>query len=155
MRPGNAAWACPPSRPCALEGTLATDQQPRAPFDADADGYVPGEGVGVLVLKRLADAIRDGDRIRAVIRGIGAAPTIRSKHVSRPSSVTEDGRDPARGNRHLGDRWLGPAATDPGSLEGRAKVGGTRAAAVGRLADRADRPHKVPRRWLRSAESAY
>ena len=43
------------------------------PFAADADGMLPGEGVGVVVLKRLADAERDGDRIYAVMQGVGLA----------------------------------------------------------------------------------
>ena len=42
-------------------------------FGEGGDGYIPGEGVGIVVLKRLADAERDGDRIYAVIRGTGVS----------------------------------------------------------------------------------
>ncbi|HEX5720804.1 MAG TPA: SDR family oxidoreductase, partial [Thermoanaerobaculia bacterium] len=50
------------------EGILSPDGHCRA-FDAEARGTVPGSGVGVVVLKRLSDALTDGDEIRAVIRG--------------------------------------------------------------------------------------
>jgi len=43
------------------------------PFDARADGAVPGEGAAALVLKRAADAARDGDRVYALIKGLGFA----------------------------------------------------------------------------------
>src|SRR5262249_37840604 len=43
------------------------------PLGAGADGTIPGDGAAALVLKRLDDAIRDGDRIYATILGIGAA----------------------------------------------------------------------------------
>ena len=49
-------------------GILAPDGHCRA-FDAEAAGAVPGSGVGVVLLKRLEDALADGDPIRAVIRG--------------------------------------------------------------------------------------
>jgi 3-oxoacyl-(acyl-carrier-protein) synthase/3-hydroxymyristoyl/3-hydroxydecanoyl-(acyl carrier protein) dehydratase len=42
-----------------------------APFDAQADGLLVGEGAAIFVLKRLPDALRDGDTIHAIIRGIG------------------------------------------------------------------------------------
>ncbi|MGE3164096.1 MAG: beta-ketoacyl synthase N-terminal-like domain-containing protein [Planctomycetota bacterium] len=47
-----------------------------SPFDADGDGLVVGEGCGLFLLKRLEDAERDGDPIRAVIRGIGLSNDI-------------------------------------------------------------------------------
>ena len=46
------------------------------PFDANADGLVVGEGAGIVVLKRLDDARRDGDRIYGVIRGLGLSNDI-------------------------------------------------------------------------------
>ncbi len=55
----------------AQEGGMASASSLCRPFDADADGTVFGDGAGVVVLKRLADAERDGDRIYAVIRGAG------------------------------------------------------------------------------------
>jgi len=48
------------------------------PFDAAADGFSPGEGAAFFVLRRLEDALADGDRIRAVIRGVGASSDARS-----------------------------------------------------------------------------
>ena len=69
---GQRRMGLPTYEVLSLTGTLSTRDKPRSPFDAQADGYVPGEGVGVLLLKRLADARRDNDKIRAIIRGVGA-----------------------------------------------------------------------------------
>ena len=51
------------------EGGLASGDGTCRPFDAKASGTVFGHGVGVVLLKRLEDAVRDGDHISAVIRG--------------------------------------------------------------------------------------
>jgi acyl transferase domain-containing protein/acyl carrier protein len=51
-------------------------------FDKDANGYVPGEGVGVLLLQRLSDAIRDGNHIYGIIKGSGV------KHGGKALSIT-------------------------------------------------------------------
>ncbi|MFF9983438.1 SDR family NAD(P)-dependent oxidoreductase [Streptomyces erythrochromogenes] len=54
------------------------------PFDAAADGIALGEGVGAVVLKRLADAERDGDRVYAVVKAVGAASDGRSLGLTAP-----------------------------------------------------------------------
>ncbi len=54
------------------------------PFSKDADGTVLGEGIGLMVLKRLDDAERDGDRIYAVIKGMGAASDGKSQSIYAP-----------------------------------------------------------------------
>ncbi|MFE4871976.1 SDR family NAD(P)-dependent oxidoreductase [Streptomyces sp. NPDC056682] len=53
-------------------------------FDAGADGTVLGEGVACVALKRLADAERDGDRVYAVVKGIGSASDGRSLGLTAP-----------------------------------------------------------------------
>lgn len=60
------------------------------PFDQDCDGTMSGEGIGVLVLKRLADAERDGDRIYAVIKGVGSASDGRAKGIVAPRPEGEE-----------------------------------------------------------------
>lgn len=55
-------------------------------FDESADGIVIGEAVGILVLKRLEDARRDGDRIYAVIRGSGSSSDGRGLSLTAPQS---------------------------------------------------------------------
>ncbi|MER5791095.1 SDR family NAD(P)-dependent oxidoreductase [Streptomyces sp. NPDC001980] len=54
------------------------------PFDADADGTLIGEGIGMLALRRLADAERDGNRIYSVLRGIGSSSDGRFKSIYAP-----------------------------------------------------------------------
>lgn len=64
-------------------GALSPTGEARV-FDDSADGIVLGEGAGCLVLKRLSDAERDGDPIRAVIRGIGASSDGRGLGLTAP-----------------------------------------------------------------------
>ncbi len=53
-----------------------------APFDRKGDGLIVGEGAGIVVLKRLEDALRDGDRVLALIRGIGLSNDIEGNLLS-------------------------------------------------------------------------
>ncbi len=77
------------------------------PFDASADGIVISEGVGVIILKRLADAERDGDRIYAVIRGMGSSSDGRAKGLTAPN---EDGQTRAL------ERAYEKSGVDPATL---------------------------------------
>ncbi|MDQ3263751.1 MAG: SDR family NAD(P)-dependent oxidoreductase [Myxococcota bacterium] len=54
------------------------------PFSDKADGTMLGEGIGMVALKRLADAERDGDRIYAVVKGVGSSSDGRAKSVYAP-----------------------------------------------------------------------
>jgi len=54
------------------------------PFDERADGFILAEGVGMVVLKRWRDARRDGDRVYAIIRGIGSSGDGRARSVTAP-----------------------------------------------------------------------
>jgi acyl transferase domain-containing protein/3-hydroxymyristoyl/3-hydroxydecanoyl-(acyl carrier protein) dehydratase len=55
------------------------------PFDVDADGLVVGEGAGMVLLKRLDDALRDGDHVFGVIRGIGLSNDVAGSLLSADS----------------------------------------------------------------------
>ncbi len=61
----------------------ANDQS--APLDKNSQGLVSGEGAGMFVLKRLADAERDGDHVYAVLRGIGLSNDGKGKHLLTPN----------------------------------------------------------------------
>ncbi|MFD9066999.1 beta-ketoacyl synthase N-terminal-like domain-containing protein, partial [Kitasatospora purpeofusca] len=71
-----------------LAGTLSPDGRCR-PFDARANGFARGEGCGVLVLKRLEDARRDGDRVHAVVHGSAVNQTGRSTGFTAPNVLSE------------------------------------------------------------------
>jgi phthiocerol/phenolphthiocerol synthesis type-I polyketide synthase A len=58
-------------------------------FDASADGFVRGEGCGVAVLKRLTDALRDGDRVLAVVRGSAVNQDGRSNGLMAPNPAAQ------------------------------------------------------------------
>ncbi len=66
-------------------GAMSTSQHIR-PFDRGADGLLIGEGAGAVVLKRLEDARRDGDRVYAIIKGAGVSSDGRDTHLLTSST---------------------------------------------------------------------
>ena len=70
-------------------GFMAPDGRSKA-FDARADGFGRGEGCGVLALKRLSDAVADGDRVIALIRGSAVNQDGRSTVLTAPNGVAQE-----------------------------------------------------------------
>ena len=83
---GSAAVALDPRKFSAgsAQGMLSPTGRCHA-FDVAADGFVPGEGCAVVLLKRLSDAQRDGDRILAVVRGTAANQDGHTVNIATPS----------------------------------------------------------------------
>ena len=77
-------------------------------FDARANGFAPGEAVGVVVLKRLRDAMRDGDHVHAVIAGSGINQDGKSNGLTAPN-----GRAQERLERSVYERF----AIDPATIQ--------------------------------------
>lgn len=73
MLAGGVQASTPPQVHMVFSQLDALSRSTIKPFDQSADGTLLSEGLGILVLKRLADAQKDGDRIYAVIQGIGTA----------------------------------------------------------------------------------
>ncbi len=96
-------------------------------FDERADGFVPGEGVGVVLLKRLVDAERDGDIIYGVIEGWGVNQDGRSNGITAPNPESQTrleqevydryGIDPA-GIQLIEAHGTGTKLGDPIEVEG-------------------------------------
>ncbi len=69
---------------CKIGALSATGSRP---FGEGADGFVMGEGSASFLLKRLSDAERDGDKIYAVIRGVGASSDGKGKGITAPNPI--------------------------------------------------------------------
>ncbi|ADG96805.1 Mycocerosate synthase [Segniliparus rotundus DSM 44985] len=93
---------------------LAADGRCKS-FDAAADGYGRGEGVGAVVLKGLEQALRDGDRVYAVIRASGVNQDGRTPSLPVPNPVSQ---------QRLAERVLKEAGIDP-ALVGYVEAHGT------------------------------
>ncbi len=89
---------------CKIGALSATGTRP---FDAGADGFVMGEGAALFVLKRLADAERAGDRIYALLLGVGGSSDGKGKGITAPN--------PAGQRLAIARAWRN-AGVDPGTV---------------------------------------
>ena len=116
---------------CFSKTPALSRQDTIRPFDAQADGMLLGEGIGMVVLKRLEDAQRDCDRIYAVIKGLGSSSDGKYKSIYAPRSsgqalalkrAYEDaGFEPATVGL-LEAHGTGTKAGDPAEIEGLKQV---------------------------------
>ncbi|MFJ4012636.1 beta-ketoacyl synthase N-terminal-like domain-containing protein [Streptomyces sp. NPDC090026] len=113
------------------QGRFASSDGRCRSFGADGDGYVPGEGVGAVVLKPLRDALRDGDHIHGVIRGSSANHGGRTNGYTVPNPraqadlVTKALRDAgltARDLDYIEAHGTGTALGDPIEVRGLASA---------------------------------
>ena len=127
---GSQVWMPVPALNVFCQLGALSRQEKIRPFDKNADGTLLGEGIGMIVLKRLQDAIRDGDRIYSVLRGIGVAsdgrgvgvmaPRVEGEELALRRAYADADVDPAtvgldRGARHrdAGRRRRRSAGTHP------------------------------------------
>lgn len=69
-------------------GALSSDGS--RPFDARANGFIMGEGAGIMVMKRLSDAIKDRDRVYGVVLGVGSSSDGRGKGITAPNAAGQE-----------------------------------------------------------------
>ncbi len=93
---------------CFSKTKAFTAAEKSTPFNAGSDGMIMGEGMGMLLLKRLEDAERDKDRIYAVIKGIGSSSDGRFKSIYAPR---------AKGQEMALRRAYKDAGISPGTIE--------------------------------------
>jgi polyketide-type polyunsaturated fatty acid synthase PfaA len=118
---------------CFSKTPAFTQKETVRSFDAESGGMIVGEGLGMIVLKRLEDAERDGDRVYAVIKAVGSSSDGRYKSIyaPRPSgqaqalrrAYAEAGFEPATVGM-VEAHGTGTTAGDPAEFEGLKEVFG-------------------------------
>jgi acyl transferase domain-containing protein len=111
-------------------GMLAPDGRCKT-FDSKADGFVPSEGCGVIALKLLTDALRDGDRIYAVVRGAAVNQDGRTNVLTAPNGLAQqevvraallNGQVPPSSVSYIEAHGTGTALGDPIEVEALTEV---------------------------------